>query len=410
MKRKDIFYWLSRIQSLQNPSPPSTPVDIDQSHQTKRRKMSGSGTSTPRKRSRNFVDDDAASLLSNLSDRTRFEPSVQSSSATSRQRSPARDLLNELPLSSPPIHCFRPKSIPLPKPVLSLRQRLGRNLGVKLIPIQLKDKIAAEAPEEALEIPDTAFDDTINYTSDQLDILWQDMSEIYHEAAECEEYGQDENAWCSGVIQMILQKGIKRHTILQLKNVQSQTIDPNLLPRMRDKHPVSKKVDYTFAFSIREPQVTETYDHFLIASPHQTLSQTTDPFTKRVALFSGVEVKQSNGGGTEALVQLAIWLAAGLEKSSKLHNLRGDKSGNLELLPNIGWTVIGHDWNLYIAFRGLFEGQDRIYVDGPIESLGASTRTYYGIFKLVDLVQRLSEYARDVYWPWMRSEILNPPS
>jgi hypothetical protein len=30
------------------------------------------------------------------------------------------------------------------------------------------------------------------------------------------------------------------------------------------------------------------------------------------------------------------------------------------LLPAIGWTVIGHDWNLYIAFRGCFEGQDRI--------------------------------------------------
>lgn len=166
----------------------------------------------------------------------------------------------------------------------------------------------------------------------------------------------------------------------------------------------------------------ETFKNFWNAFPDQTVSQTTDPFTKRVALFSGIEVKQSNGGNTEALVQLAIWLAAGLEKLHQLHNLHVEESDTCDLLPSIGWTVIGHDWNLYIAFRGCFEGQDRIvsrahtnshttltfhwqYVDGPIESLCASTRTYYGIFKLIDLVHRLSLYSQEVYWPWLRSEI-----
>jgi hypothetical protein len=106
--------------------------------------------------------------------------------------------------------------------------------------------------------------------------------------------------------------------------------------------------------------VKDTYNNFWNTLPDQTVSQTTDPFTKRVALFSGIEVKQSNGGNTEALVQLAIWLAAGLEKLSRLQGLHGEKSDSRVLLPAIGWTVIGHDWNLYIAFRGCFEGQDRI--------------------------------------------------
>jgi hypothetical protein len=38
----------------------------------------------------------------------------------------------------------------------------------------------------------------------------------------------------------------------------------------------------------------------------QAISQTTDAFTKSVALFSGIEAKQSNGGSQEALAQLSI--------------------------------------------------------------------------------------------------------
>ena len=102
------------------------------------------------------------------------------------------------------------------------------------------------------------------------------------------------------------------------------------------------------------------YDSFAVASPNQTISQTTDPFTKRVALFSGVEVKQSNGGKMEALAQLSIWLASGLEKLLQLSNLQGKGVEHFPLLPTLGWTVVGHDWHLYIAFRGIFEGHERI--------------------------------------------------
>ncbi|KAK4962222.1 hypothetical protein LTR66_012763, partial [Elasticomyces elasticus] len=154
--------------------------------------------------------------------------------------------------------------------------------------------------------------------------------------------------------------------------------------------------------------VKTLYDSVAIASPSQTISQTTDPFTKRVALFSGVEVKQSNGGKMEALAQLAIWLASGLEKLLQLSNPQGKDARHLSLLPTLGWTVVGHDWHLYIAFRGSFDGQERIYLDGPIESVAASTRSYYGVFKLIDLVHRASLYAEEVYWPWMRDEILSP--
>lgn len=120
----------------------------------------------------------------------------------------------------------------------------------------------------------------------------------------------------------------------------------------------SKTVDYTFASPVRNPEVKAVYDHVTTSQPLQTITHTTDPFTKRTALFSGVEVKQSNGGNTEALVQLTIWLVAGLEKLLQLGNLRDNPLSSHELPPALGWTVIGHYWHLYIAFRGTFEGED----------------------------------------------------
>jgi hypothetical protein len=130
--------------------------------------------------------------------------------------------------------------------------------------------------------------------------------------------------------------------------------------RLPHKTRVSRKIDYAFAFSVRDQQIKTMYDSFAVASPNQTISQTTDPFTKRVALFSGVEVKQSNGGEMEALAQLSIWLASGLEKLLQLSNLQGKGVEHSPLLPTLGWTVVGHDRHLYLAFRGIFEGQERI--------------------------------------------------
>ncbi|KNG84678.1 hypothetical protein ANOM_006987 [Aspergillus nomiae NRRL 13137] len=287
-----------------------------------------------------------------------------------------------------------------------------------------QDKIYKEDPEGAVDVPDFAWDDTTDWTSGQLEALWEDVIDIYREAAECDEHGQDENAWGTGVILQVLRRGLKRHPTLQVKPVsvsrfllkplvyllifssrQTQAIDHSLLPRTPHQVLVNKKIDFTIAFALRDRRVKAVYDAFISASPDQTVSQTTDPFTKRVALFSGTEVKQSDGSSMEALVQLSIWLAAGLEKLLQLRNLQGQE---FDLLPTVGWTVIGHEWNLYVAFRGCFEGQDRIYIDGPTEVLSATTRTYYGIFKLIDLVHRVSVYAEEVYWPWLSAKILMP--
>ncbi|KAE8316672.1 hypothetical protein BDV41DRAFT_561966 [Aspergillus transmontanensis] len=402
MKKKDIVSWLDRVETEPNPSPPSS--DIHEYYRRKRHVMSRNTESSPRKRPRSLQLDDVDSHTTSLTDRTRINTPSRTSSGPGRQRN-TRELLNELPLSSPSIHCFRPKHIPLPASVLSLRKKLSHGFGSNIIPIGLKAKLYQEDPQGAVDIPDLGWDCTADWSSAKLEALWEDVVSIYKEAAECEEYGQDENAWATGVILPILQRGIKQHPTLHIKNVQSQTIDPILLPRTQVQSQVNRKLDFTFAFSLQDRRIKEIHDTFLRSLPGQTVSHTTDPFTKRVALFSGVEVKQPDGSSMEALVQLSIWLSAGLEKLSQLRNLQGHE---FDLLPTLGWTVMGHEWRLHFAFKGCFEGQEETYLDGPTEILTATTRTFYGIFKLIDLVHRVSAYAEEVYWPWMSSKILTP--
>jgi hypothetical protein len=71
-------------------------------------------------------------------------------------------------------------------------------------------------------------------------------------------------------------------------------------------------------------------------------------------------VKQDDGGKKEALAQLSIWLSASLEKMRMLGGLsRSDSYPNATLQPIVGWTVIGHDWHSYIAYKSKHnEGDD----------------------------------------------------
>ena len=45
-----------------------------------------------------------------------------------------------------------------------------------------------------------------------------------------------------------------------------------------------------------------------------SLSQMSDAYTSAVVLGCGIEVKESGGDYNEAVMQLGIWCAAGLEK------------------------------------------------------------------------------------------------
>lgn len=76
-----------------------------------------------------------------------------------------------------------------------------------------------------------------------------------------------------------------------------------------------------------------------------TLSQMTDTYTEGIPIACGIEVKQSGGNHDEAVMQYGIWATAGLAKAEELFN------GAILQQPLLGWTVIGHNWALYMSWK-----------------------------------------------------------
>lgn len=75
----------------------------------------------------------------------------------------------------------------------------------------------------------------------------------------------------------------------------------------------------------------------------------TDAYTSTVPLVCGIEVKEPGGDYNEAIMQLGIWSAAGLEKVRGLGGRTADGTAAGE--PFLGWTVVGHEWRLHIAWK-----------------------------------------------------------
>lgn len=150
------------------------------------------------------------------------------------------------------------------------------------------------------------------------------------------------------------------------------------------------------------------------------LSHTTDNFTSRTVLFSGIEVKFDNGNQNEAELQISIWMAASLRKKMELarnalietpgsesdylvtpgfgHDSNDIQNPNInEDDPSItaplepAVTIIGHEHRIYYAFPTSATGN--ISILGPEEDFEKlSTRSVQGIFKLVRFYGTILDY------------------
>lgn len=401
------------------PAEPLTPPTSTLSVQRKwTRDMAEPRSRSPQKRQRMVRDDDdlfpdqsASGVgITELSERTRLsQPSHSVGSSPKRATSPVRDLLNDLRVSKPAVLCEIPSAVTLPERALALQRSLMDHLEEELIPVGLKTQIFATYPSVAASIPTSAYDVSDSRSTLELNTLWDCIEEILSESRDCGRYQQDENAWCMKVVHPVLRLALKGSSMLKVESVQTQTINPHILPITPKNYRVQRKADYTFSFHRNTPQVSDLYNKLNLAGLGDTISQTMDANTKRLALFSGIEVKQENGGKDEALVQLAIWLAAGLENLRRLGEL-GQKRPYLckELHPTVGWTVIGHDWHTYIAYMANQDGRDTFNVVGPWRVAAADTRDVYGVLKLLRLVKRAAEFASNEYWSWLKDEVLTP--
>ena len=75
-------------------------------------------------------------------------------------------------------------------------------------------------------------------------------------------------------------------------------------------------------------------------------------------------------------------------------------------LPIPGLIVRGHDWRFYLSWLPDANQPHAVIVSLPM--LNTSTDTYFGIFKILNILRRLAAYGSETYWPWVEKEILQP--
>ena len=170
----------------------------------------------------------------------------------------------------------------------------------------------------------------------------------------------------------------------------------------------TKKTDWALSFSEKHPIVKAEYEA-LKSGGAPALSQMNNPSTSKKILYSAIEVKTPNGNPTEAKVQLFTWLLAGFSRLRKLLKKVGNGNPTVEpTLPLLGWTVIGGEWQLYVAIGEGNKEEDGILILGPIRSCHCTTAGYADAFKLLQLIERVKDWARTVYWPWYKEIIVEP--
>ncbi|KAL8768142.1 MAG: hypothetical protein Q9209_005533 [Squamulea sp. 1 TL-2023] len=447
-------------QEYQIPSPSESAPSRGRSRDRKRKRVC-SMDSQARKRTQQQMNATVhlpPQSLVDLSSRSILSPrSPSQASSPSRSTSPTRDLLNTLRVSRPSVDCQSPDS-PMAPIAVEVRKMLNKDFGDAIIPAALKEHLFAADPQGFEEIPSTAFDHAYSGTQEELDTLWHEVQQIHLEASECHMFNQDENSWAQDVARRVLSWCPSKSgpQFLQLKSVQTQTINRTYLPVSAIQAPISKKADYALVYSRKDSAVRSVYDRFDRAGI--ALSQMTDIYTKRLVMAFGTEIRPAGGNSQEALAQLAIWFAAGFAKLCELQALAlprqeeeepflGEQRDHREgpgatprntstgedqpasmqreppfqqqleteqaspqpLPPMIGFTAVGHEWAMYIACEHFTEDNQKIIqVTGPFPRLMASTRTFYDIFKLLSLVGRVRTFAQDVHWPALKNHVLLP--
>lgn len=131
---------------------------------------------------------------------------------------------------------------------------------------------------------------------------------------------------------------------LELNSVQTQNIEPRYLASTGSN--TGKKADFVLAFTDQESDIKAAYRAFTSRHGHKSLSPMTDAYTSELAFACAFELKEPNGGHSEAETQLATLHTAML---LKLEDLAHDTGASSEIPALVGWVVVGHNWFCYIS-------------------------------------------------------------
>ena len=126
-------------------------------------------------------------------------------------------------------------------------------------------------------------------------------------------------------------------------------------------------------------------------------------------MYSATEIKTPSGIESEAKARLFTWFQTGISRLRKLLKKVGNGTPTVDSTqPLFGWTTIGKVWDVYMAIGDGNYETDPIKIFGPFETCRCTTNSYFEAFKLLQLIERLKNWAREAYWPWYCETIIEP--
>jgi hypothetical protein len=178
-----------------------------------------------------------------------------------------------------------------------------------------------------------------------LDYLWRRVENIYEIARACNDRKKDENAW-SKVLEKVVSTALKLSNLwkLELNSVQTQNIEPRYLAPTGSN--TGKKADFVLAFTDQDSDVKAAYRACTSKHGHKSLSPMTDAYISELAFACAFELKEPNGGHSEAETQLVTLHTVML---LKLEDLAQDTGAFPEIPALVGWVVVGYNWFCYIS-------------------------------------------------------------
>ncbi|KAK2804829.1 hypothetical protein FQN51_001471 [Onygenales sp. PD_10] len=238
--------------------------------------------------------------------------------------------------------------------------------------------------------------------------LWARARDVANLTANALEQSGDESQWTGVAMRLLEMTFAQAGALFGIVPIPSVSISPQSLLPTFSGHPFAfKKVDAAVVLSTSNTEVRPLDEEIVTRHPELHFSQSDDATMSRLFQLAAIEVKSPDGSYYGASMQMALWLAAGLEKVRLLRAeavATGDEeAAESNLLPYPGIAVVGQAWYLHLATK---KADGTVVIHGPW--MMGDTTNLWGIFRLMAALETIRTWGESTYYPWLRDRILKP--
>ncbi|SMR64934.1 unnamed protein product [Zymoseptoria tritici ST99CH_3D1] len=226
------------------------------------------------------------------------------------------------------------------------------------------------------------------------------LCELVEEARENMIRFASEPAWNSSVHHPLLNTSLRgaRHNF-RFDNITTARIVPAALLPVPADTSQSRKVDFCLTFKVPDDIKRR------LGARDIHLNQTDYTPLLLDAIVASIETKLPGEGRADGMRQLMTWAQAQVTRLRQLLKEFGRPDAGIVEIPVMPLLFVqGHEWH-FLCFKDVAgENMATFYSDGV---LIGSTTSLLETCKVVAGLRVLIKWADDVWWPWLRREILD---